>query len=226
MKDAEQRMELRKRYVGIDAATVADILDEKGHPHQVLSTKVQAVHPEHTKVAGWAYTIKGEVTPFSEANDPAKSRAITEIPAGSVSVWSGGRVEGVCLFGELLSHGMAIRGCTGAVADGGVRDVEYIAQMGFPVFARYKTPAQSTGRWKVNAWQVPIFMPGALSREVAVHPGDFILGDQDGVVVIPQALVIDILPEAEQLTATEKETRKDLQSGLDMNVVLEKYGRI
>ena len=68
--------------------------------------------------------------------------------AGEVSVWSGDG-EGICYFGELIAIGMKERGCVGALVDGGIRDVRWIAQQHFPVYARYRTPVQSIARWRV-----------------------------------------------------------------------------
>ena len=106
-----------------------------------------------------------------EAGDPAKMEACAQLTPGTVSVWSG-RGEGVCFFGELISIGMKERGCVGALVDGGVRDVDWIGELGFPVYARYRTPVQSIGRWKVVESGVPVPMPGATVPEVEVTPGD------------------------------------------------------
>lgn len=79
---------------------------------------------------------------------------------GNVSVGSG-TGDGGCFFGELIALGMKTRGCAGALVDGGVRDIEWIAKQKFPIYARYRIPLQSIGRWKVTAWQVPAYLPGA-----------------------------------------------------------------
>src|SRR6516165_6977538 len=97
------------------------------------------------------------------------------LASGDISVWSGDG-EGICYFGELIAIGMKERGCAGALVDGGVRDIRWIQDQSFPVFARYRTPVQSIGRWKVNGWQEPVSLRGATSTYVTVNPGDFILG--------------------------------------------------
>ena len=73
--------------------------------------------------------------------------------------------------GELIALGMQERGCVGAVVDGGVRDLRWLRQHDFPVFARYRTPVQSIGRWSVTGWQEPVSISGATMRWVRVNPG-------------------------------------------------------
>jgi 4-hydroxy-4-methyl-2-oxoglutarate aldolase len=92
--------------------------------------------------------------------------------------------------------------------------------------ARYRTPVQSIGRWKVTACQVPVFLRGATTSHVQVNPGDFILGDEDGAIVIPSAMVEQVLVEAERLTVIERDIRSDLKKGLTLADALNKYGHV
>jgi regulator of RNase E activity RraA len=121
---------------------------------------------------------------------------------------------------------MKERGAVGALVDGGVRDVRWIGELGFPVYARYRTPIQSIRRWKVNAWQVPVGIRGATIKEVAIAPGDFILADEDGALTIPAALVGQVLEAAEKLTRTEVAIRAELSAGLTLAEALKKYGHV
>jgi regulator of RNase E activity RraA len=132
----------------------------------------------------------------------------------------------VCFFGELIALGMKTRGCAGALVDGGIRDIEWIAKQKFPVYARYRTPVQSIGRWKVTAWQAPAYLPGATKQRVIVNPGDFVIGDVDGVVAVPAEAVEKVLNEAERQTATEVKIRADLDAGATLEQVLAKYGHV
>jgi len=216
---------IRQRYLKVDAATVSDVLDALGYQHQGLAGQF-APYPETAgKLAGWAYTICGEMRPYAGSGDPDKMKAVDGLKAGCVSVWSGAG-EGVCFFGELIALGMKTRGCAGALVDGGIRDIEWIAKQRFPVYARYRTPVQSIGRWKVTAWQVPAYLPGATKQHVIVNPGDFVLGDVDGVVVVPADAVEKALNEAERLTATEVKIRAALDAGATLEQVLAKYGHV
>jgi hypothetical protein len=100
-----------------------------------------------------------------------------------VSAWIG-EAAGVCYFGELIALGMKERGSVGAPVDGGVRDVRWIGEHTFPVYARYRTPVQSIGRWRATGWQTPVFLGGATTATVVVRPGDFVLCDEDGGVAV------------------------------------------
>jgi 4-hydroxy-4-methyl-2-oxoglutarate aldolase len=227
MADARDRAdEIRGRYLAVDASNVADVLDELGFPDQGLAPEFAPYPPTAGRLAGWAFTIRGEMTPYPvEGGDEAKMQACAQLTPGSVSVWSG-RGEGVCFFGELISIGMQERGCVGALVDGGIRDVDWIGKLGFPVYARYRTPVQSIGRWKVVDNGVPVPMPGATVPEVLVTPGDLVLADADGAIVVPAAVAEQVLERAERLGAREVQIRTELAAGLSLSEALEKFGHV
>jgi 4-hydroxy-4-methyl-2-oxoglutarate aldolase len=218
--------EIRRRYLAVDASNVADVLDELGLPNQGLAPGFAAYPPTAGRLAGWAFTIRGEMTSYPmEGGDDAKMRACAQLTPGSVSVWSG-RGEGVCFFGELISIGMKERGCVGALVDGGVRDVDWIGKLGFPVYARYRTPVQSIGRWKVVESGVPVPMPGATVPAVLVTPGDLVLADADGAIVVPAAVAEQVLERAEGLGEREVQIRTELAAGLSLSEALAKFGHV
>lgn len=221
-----QKLDVRTRYLFIDTSTVADILDTLGYVNQALAPTFKPFPYTAGKLAGWAYTIRGHKASYAmSGGDPAKMIACQGLSPGEVSVWSGDG-EGICYFGELVSIGMKERGCTGAIVDGGIRDIRWIGEQDFPVYARYRTPVQSIGRWKVNASQVAVRIRGATSEYVTVNPGDFVLADEDGAIVIPDGVADTVLEHAEKLTETERLIRKELRGGLSLSEALKKYGRI
>jgi regulator of RNase E activity RraA len=219
----QDRTDVRQRFLEVDTANVADILDNLGLPNQGLAADFAAV--SGTRLAGWAYTISGQMQPYEGSGDPKKMEACHGIGADEISVWSGNG-EGICYFGELIAIGMKERGSVGALVDGGVRDVRWLNEHEFPVFARYRTSVQSIGRWRVTSWQEPISLRGATSTWVKVSPGDFILADEDGAIVIPHAHVESVLEEAEALTATETKVRAALASGKSLAECLAEYGHV
>jgi 4-hydroxy-4-methyl-2-oxoglutarate aldolase len=222
----EQAEEVRKRYLSVDTSNAADVLDELGFHDQGLAPAFSPFPAAAGKLAGWAYTIRGEMAQYPVGSgDPAKMEACAQLTPGTVAVWSGGG-EGVCFFGELISIGMKERGCVGALVDGGIRDIGWIDELAFPVYARYRTPVQSIGRWKVIDSGGTVPMPGATVPEVEVTPGDFILGDIDGVIVIPSALVEQVLERADALGAREVKIRAELASGLSLSEALAKFGHV
>jgi 4-hydroxy-4-methyl-2-oxoglutarate aldolase len=225
MLSGERREAIRQRYLAVDTSNVADVLDILGLTDQGLSPDFTPYPIHATRMAGWAYTIRGQMTPFPLGGDAEKMQACQGVSSGEITVWSGDG-EGICYFGELIAIGMKEKGCVGALVDGGIRDIRWIGEQDFPVFARYRTPVQSIGRWKVNACQVPVLLRGATNRLVEINPGDFILADEDGALVIPAKIVERVLEEAERLTAIEVSIRKELSSGLTLAEALAKYGHV
>ncbi|MFY8183239.1 MAG: RraA family protein [Polynucleobacter sp.] len=222
---AEKKEEIRLRYLEVDTSNVADVLDGMNLLQQGLAADFGPYPDTCKRMAGWAYTIRGQMTPYPQGGDADKMAACQGLSPGEISVWSGNG-EGICYFGELIALGMKERGCTGALLDGGIRDVRWIGEHGFPVFARYRTPVQSIGRWKVNACQVPVYMRGHDGGNVIVRPGDFILCDDDGAIVIPIEHVEAVLLESERLTQVEKNIRIELANGLSLGDALKKYGHV
>ncbi len=97
--------------------------------------------------------------------------------------------------------------------------MRFILDEGFPVFSRFVTPEDSTWRWQLEATQVPVTI-----GRVRVDPGDWIVGDDDGVVVVPQAIAEDVLAEAEAKAATESEIRAAVRDGMSPLEAYEQYG--
>jgi 4-hydroxy-4-methyl-2-oxoglutarate aldolase len=129
----------------------------------------------------------------------------------SESAWS--------FWGELLSTAANFRGCRGVVLDGPTRDSGAIRAMGFPVFHVGFHPADSLGRLDVVAHNVPIESGGVL-----VYPGDLILADHDGVVVLPHAAADETLRLAEEKVSGENLVRKALAGGMSTTEAFKKYG--
>ena len=223
MRTAHDKAAIRERFQAVDTANVADILDNLGLANQGLSSDFTPYSGQ--RLAGWAYTIAGQMLPYEASGDPKKMDACQGISADEVSVWSGNG-EGICYFGELIAVGMQERGSVGALVDGGIRDIKWLQEHQIPVFARYRTPVQSIGRWKVTSWQEPVSIRGATSSWVTVSPGDFVLADEDGAIVIPNAHVEVVLDKAEAFTATEVKVRQALQNGSTLAECLAKFGHV
>jgi len=196
---------------------VTDILDELGYPNQTLPHSIQALFPEQI-VAGRALTILGVPSKELDAEIvyPPILNMLGGITPGDVLVYQANDDVSAHL-GELSSETAKLRGARGAVIDGGARDTEYMLRLGFPVFARYRTPQDVRGRWRLMEWNVPIVIGG-----VAVHPGDLVLGDRDGVVIIPQKIAGDVIAKAEEVVRTENQVRAAILDGV---LPLEAYYR-
>lgn len=219
------REEIRKRFLKLSTAIVCDVFDEFEWPVTALDNEIRRRTFERSRVAGWAYPIEGQLV-VAKGPDRLKLEVVDGVPEGSVTVWGGTNARGICLFGDLIAATMAKRGCHGAVVDGGFRDVEVISRTGFPVFARYVSPVQSVGRWRVTRYGEPIYVRGALGDLVTVSPDDFILGDEDGVVAIAADRVERVLERAEEIVRQEEEARKLSGEGMTAKEMLEKFGHV
>jgi regulator of RNase E activity RraA len=213
---------MRERFGAIYTAALADILDARGLRDRTLPPSIRSLEAGG-RVAGPAYTVKGR--PASNDDGASYDTAIRkvlamlgDVPRGHVAVYSCSHDVSAHL-GELSVTSLKARGVAGCVLDGGCRDVRFIHEEGFPVFARFVTPEDSTWRWELEATQVPVVI-----GRVRVEPGDWIVGDDDGVVVVPAALADDVLAEAEHKAATESEIRAAVRAGMPPLEAYERFG--
>jgi regulator of RNase E activity RraA len=129
-------------------------------------------------------------------------------------------------WGELTGLMSEVRGCRGAVIDGGVRDSRHLRERGtYPVFARYASPIESVHRANIIDIECPLLMTGSLTEGLLVRPGDFIFGDSDGVLVIPAEIVEEVLVKSETVSKTEDLIREEIGAGVHPLEVWQKYGR-
>ena len=129
--------------------------------------------------------------------------------------------------GEMMSYASKQHGAVGVVIDGGIRDgIGLLNIPEWPVFVRYISPIESAQRWSPVDFQIPIYMSGTLTAQVRVNPGDWIVGDMDGVIVIPQEIAHTLLMKAEEIEKGEENTRRALASGMPIDEVYRKYKRM
>lgn len=199
---------------------VADILDEMGFHNQILPHAIQSLVPGQT-LAGRALTLLGEPSQIDDPDVvfPPFLKMLGEIRPGDVLTNQANDSISAHL-GELSSETAKFRGAQGAVIDGGARDTEYMVRLGFPVFARYKTPADIRGRWQLVDWNVPIVI-----GSVAITPGDLVLGDRDGVIVIPQKIAEEVVTKAEEVVRTENKVRAAILKGVLPLEAYQRFGR-
>ena len=200
-------------------AVISDSLDELGYRDQAMSHYIRPLSPE-VCLAGWARTVECvDVDEIPDDPYEMEIEAVDSLLTGEVAVIStGGSVQNAP-WGELLSTAAVARGARGAVVDGLVRDVKKINKLGFPVFATGIKPVDSKGRGLVVNYNIPVTCGG-----VSVFPGDLVVGDYDGIVVVPAALMPEVLDRALQKVSSENHSREELLSGAFLRDVYEKYG--
>jgi 4-hydroxy-4-methyl-2-oxoglutarate aldolase len=118
-----------------------------------------------------------------------------------------------------------VRGAVGAVIDGATRDKSDLVQMGFPTFCRSVTPVLAHGRFKIESFNEPITMGAQLGEKVAVSPGDYVVADDDGIVVVPRALLVTVLEFAEYAERAEGEIRNAIEAGEDRENIDQRIDR-
>jgi len=210
---------VRERFAAIYTAALADVLDARGLRDQTLPPSIRPLEPG-TRLAGQAFTVRGAPA-RTEDYDAAIRRVLAmlgEVPTGHVAVYACEQDVSAHL-GELSVTSLKSRGVAGCVLDGGCRDVRFVLDEGFPVFCRFVTPEDSTWRWELEETQAPITI-----GRVRIEPGDWVVGDDDGVVVVPRAVAADVLAEAEAKASTENEIRAAVRDGMPPLEAYERYG--
>lgn len=218
--------EICTRYQALYAGLVYDVLEHFGYPNQVLDHRIAPLR-RGMRLAGPAFTVKGTVSTNRDERSRYKRLAmIKEMRYPCIEVRDAGSPFPVAIYGELSASSARAHGAVGALVDGGVRDCEHLIAMDFPVFCRYRCPIEAFGRWALLEYQVPVMISGALTAAVCVRPGDFIFGDYDGVLVVPQELTLRVLEECERVKGIESVAREEFQRGEDPVLVFERHKRL
>jgi len=204
---------------GLYTAVVADVLDSLGRRNQCLSADIRALTPAR-RLCGRVFTALAEVVD-EEPEEPYKlgKEAIDTMNAGDVLVVEANHNRQAAFWGELLSTACLAKGVRGVVMSTCVRDLWKLNEMDFPVFGIGATPADSKGRIDVVQIGEPILIDG-----VEVRTGDYVLGDVDGVVIIPQDQLDETLRLAQQKVSGENTVREELAAGVPVSEVFRKHG--
>jgi 4-hydroxy-4-methyl-2-oxoglutarate aldolase len=201
------------------SGAIFDVLREMGLPDQALPSNLRPLDPEK-KLAGPIFTASGSTAAISEDESVLRwCDLLSQAPAGHVVVCQPNDST-VSHMGELSAETLNFRGVLGYVVDGGCRDTSFILGLGFRVFCRYTTPGDIVGRWSVDTLGEPIKI-----GNLAIHSGDYIMGDMDGLVIIPKALVEECVDRVEKVISTENLVRRAILSGVDPKEAYLKYGR-
>jgi 4-hydroxy-4-methyl-2-oxoglutarate aldolase len=226
--------ELIDRYRKLESALIYDTLNAMGLPHQQLSLEIQPLEINMV-VAGPAFTCKFAVSEASSkvASERVEYHAssyqmIRDIYEGCVLVQDVGNDPVAGGLGENMGLSVQMQGCTGVVCDGGTRDKKALIAASFPVFSRFSSCTISWGRRRLIDYQIPIRLSGHLTQWVTVNPGDFIFGDADGIIVVPQEYTLEVLEGAERVAELEEQQRAQLRAGIDREEVykIDRYAHI
>lgn len=205
----------RAKLKAVSTATLASALFKRGLRNQMVQNVQPLAAPVGGSMVGPAYTLRyiparedlNPMTVFRNHAHPQR-KAVEECPPGAVLVIDSRKDARAASAGGILATRLMVRGCAGLVTDGGFRDSAEIAALAMPSYhQRPSAPTNLTLHQAIDI-DVPIGCGDA-----PVFPGDIVVGDQDGVIIIPAAIAAEIAEEAIEMTAFEDFVLEQVQSG-------------
>jgi len=204
----------------VEVASVSDAIEKISGHKMYMSHRMRPIFG--SKFAGFALTVQLKKDPN---NDPhaldGMLAAIDQGGANSVYVMAVEDGIDIAGMGGLMGTAMSARGFSGAVIDGGVRDVAYLTKIGFPVYALGIVPSTSVSHYRFAGANVPIVCDG-----VSVNSGDIIVADTDGVTVVPHALAPQVLSMAQDMDFKEHSMYADIEKLKSIQEAVKKFGRL
>lgn len=200
----------------VSTATLTTILLRKGL-RNVWMRGTRPLGPEQRRVVGEAFTMRfvpareDLATPESWSSPRSTRAAIEEMPAGCVAIVDAMGLTDAGIFGDILTARLVKRGVAGLVSDGVVRDAKGVLATGLPVWCQGFAAPPSVAGLTFVGWQEPIGCGG-----VAVFPGDVIVADMDGAVVVPQGLVGEVVATAPEQERLEEWIVREVEKGIPL----------
>jgi regulator of RNase E activity RraA len=211
---------LSDRLAACYTGVVHDVMRAMGLRDFTLPSELRPILPEQA-MAGPAFTIEGRVDANADAHETllAWTGLLSQAPAGSIWV-SQPNDRIVAHMGELSAETLKNKGVRGCIADGFIRDVNFLLAIGFQAWCRGFTPRDIVGYWLPKAVNVPVTI-----GDVTIRPGDYLVGDRDGLIRVPKEQIAEIIAKAETAMATESLVRKAILAGTDPQQAYLKYGK-
>lgn len=207
-------------YRHVEVASVSDAMEKLTGQRMYMSHRMRPIFA--SKFAGFALTVKLKKEENHDAN--ALQGMLTAIDDGGPnSVYVMVVEDGVNIagMGGLMGTAMAARNFSGAVIDGGVRDVAYLQKISFPVFALGIVPSTSVSHYRFAGANIPLVCDG-----VPVSAGDVVVADADGVVVVPRAKAAEVLTAAQEMDFKEHSMYAYIEKLKSIVEAVKKFGRI
>ena len=211
---------LTARLAALYTGAVHDVLRAMGHDNCVLPPSLRPLDPAR-KVAGPVWTVSGRIDRTKSPHETLVgwTTVLSKAPGGHVVVCQPNHHE-VAMMGELSAETLKNKGVLGYVVDGGCRDTDFILELGFPVFHTFFTPSDIVARWIPDHFGEPVTI-----GSVTLRSGDYILGDRDGLVVIPKEMAEEAVRRTEEVALTENKVRDAIRGGMDPVDAYLKYGK-
>jgi 4-hydroxy-4-methyl-2-oxoglutarate aldolase len=208
--------ELVARLSKLDTCAVSDALDRLGLKGATIG--IRPIWP-CPRIVGRAVTVKIKPAGLQKSKYHLGTPAIEAANAGDIIVVDSSGRPDVSAWGGLLSLAAKVKGLSGVVIDGACRDVDESRDVGFPVYARAVVPVTARGRIMQDSFNLEIQCGGA-----QVHPGDFVIADGSGVVIVPQEKAQDVITEAAAIAGQEARMAAEIRKGRPVVEVMESLG--
>ncbi len=211
-------MSLADRLHACHSSVVHDVMKDLGLQIRVLPRTITGLQ-SNMKAAGPVFTVRGRPDPTLDKHTSLYEWAglLSKAPPGHVVVCQP-QDDTRALFGGLSAEALQIKQVRGYIVDGGCRDVQAIADQGFPVFSRFATPIDIVCAWRAEAFGEPVAIGGQ-----QVLPQDFVLADRDGIVLIEADHIETVVAAAERKMATEGDMVRAIRAGEDPQAAYVRY---
>jgi regulator of RNase E activity RraA len=210
--------ELLARYERLYTGAVNDVLREFCLLDQALPGHILPLR-EYRTVAGFAFTVKSAPNVKITGEMEFRSRMLDAMHEDAFVVWDTSDDAKATLWGGVMTATAKRGGLKAACIDGGIRDTHQILEADFPVFYKYRISNGSLGRCLITHYQIPIKI-----GDVTIKPGDIVLGDIDGVLIVPRAIACEVLIRAEEIRENEKKIFGWVGAGETIDQIVEKGG--
>jgi regulator of RNase E activity RraA len=207
---------LEQCYTGV----LHDVMRAMGLKDFTLPPELRPILPEKA-LGGPVFTIEGMTRPDFDPHETllAWTGLLSKAPAGSIWV-SQPNDRVVAHMGELSAETLKNKGILGCVTDGYARDINFLLEIGFQTWCRGYTPRDIVGYWMPKAFEVDIKI-----GDVVISPGDYMMGDRDGLLRIPRALIHPVLDKAEEQVGAESRVRSAILQGVDPQEAYLRFGK-
>jgi regulator of RNase E activity RraA len=205
----------------LNSSLLSDVLDGMGIRNQCMAESIRPMYPGAVIVGNAHTMLMVDIHEPEQDTFKLQLEGIDALKKDDLMVVASNGSTSAALWGELLSTAARIKGASGAVIDGLSRDIGQIEEMKFPVFAAGVRPISSKGRVVSIGYGCRIRCGG-----VNVEEGDLIVGDIDGVTVVPDTAAEEAVERALEKATSERKTRKELLEGSTLSAVYAKYGTI
>jgi len=210
--------ELLSRFEQLYTGVVNDVLREFCLLEQALPGRILPLR-EYRTVAGFAFTVKSAPNVQIKGEMEFRVQMLDAMKEDAFVVWDTSRDEKATLWGGVMTATAKGKKLKAACIDGGIRDTHQILEADFPVFYEYRISNGSLGRCLITHYQIPIKI-----GDVTIKPGDIVLGDVDGVLVVPRDIAFDVLVRAEEIKENEKKIFGWVREGKTVHEITENGG--